>query len=498
MNRKNSRLAPLAAAAMLAIVIGCARAGAEDLDTMRAHHDAYMAKRKAAGVCGAALFERRDAPTLASVAETIGRINETIGNIHEAFEEYKRTNDQRLEALKNGAATADLEAKLAKIERDLDQLAEAKTRLEKIETKLARPGAFSGSQQDGETKEQAEYRSAFCNWLRAPTDSARQQRCTAAANALEAKAKAGGDRERRSAQVVTSTGAAGGYALPEFIERAIARLTVDISPIRSIATVRTVGSPDYKELIDIGGAAFEWLGETDTRNQTNTPDLVEVAPTFGMASAKPQASEESLDDLFFDVEGWLIDSAAEALAAGEGAAFVSGNGTKKPTGILAGPTPVTTADSSRAFGTLQYVASGQASAMPTSADTFLDMIYAVRARYRRNARWLSSKTVLASLRKYKDTTNQYLWVPSLTAGQPDSFLGYPVSEAEDMPAVAANAFPLAFGDFKEGYVIADRVGMRMTRDEITTPGFVKFYVRKRVGGKLRNTQAIKLLKIATS
>ena len=491
MHRKNSHLAPLAAAAMLAIVLGCARAGAEDLDTMRAHHDAYMAKRQAAGLSGAALFERRDAPTLASVAETIGKINE-------AFEEFKRTNDQRLEALKKGAATADLEAKLAKIERDLDQLAEAKTRLEKIETKLARPGAFSGSGQDGESKEQAEYRSAFCDWLRAPTDSARQQRCTAAANDLEAKAKAGGDRERRSAQVVTSTGAAGGYALPEFIERAIARLTVDISPIRSIATVRTVGGPDYKELIDIGGAAFEWLGETDTRNQTNTPDLAEVAPTFGMASAKPQASEESLDDLFFDVEGWLIDSAAEALAAGEGAAFVSGNGTKKPTGILAGPTPVTTADSSRAFGTLQYVASGQASAMPTSADTFLDMIYAVRARYRRNARWLSNKLVLASLRKYKDTTNQYLWVPSLTAGQPDSFLGYPVSEAEDMPAVAANAFPLAFGDFKEGYVIADRVGMRMTRDEITTPGFVKFYIRKRVGGKLRNTQAIKLLKIATS
>lgn len=488
MHRKNSHLAPLAAAAMLAIVLGCARAGAEDFDTMRAHHDAYMAKRQAAGVSGAALLERRDAPTLASVAETIGKINE-------AFEEFKRTNDQRLDALKKGAATADLEAKLAKIERDLDQLAEAKTRLEKIETRLARPGAYSGGEQAGETKEQAEYRAAFCDWLRAPTDSARQQRCAAAAKDLEAKA---GDRERRSAQVVTSTGAAGGYALPEVIERAIARLTVDISPIRSIATVRMVGSSDYKELIDVGGAAFEWLGETDTRNQTNTPDLAEVAPTFGMASAKPQASEESLDDLFFDVESWLIDSAAEALAAGEGAAFISGNGTKKPTGILAGPAPVTTADSSRAFGTLQYVASGQASALPTSADTFLDLTYAVRARYRRNARWLTSKAVLASLRKYKDTTNQYLWMPSLTAGQPDTFLGYPATEAEDMPAVAANAFPLAFGDFKEGYLIADRVGMRMTRDEITTPGFVKFYVRKRVGGKLRNTQAIKVLKIATS
>jgi HK97 family phage major capsid protein len=105
---------------------------------------------------------------------------------------------------------------------------------------------------------------------------------------------------------------------------------------------------------------------------------------------------------------------------------------------------------------------------------------------------------MAAMRKYKDSTGQYLWQPALTAGQPATFLGYGITEAEDMPAVAANSFPLAFGDFAQGYLIADRVGMRMTRDEITTPGFVKFYVRKRVGGILRNTQAIKLLKVAAS
>jgi HK97 family phage major capsid protein len=333
--------------------------------------------------------------------------------------------------------------------------------------------------------------------MRAPGDQERIQKAAQAQKALEAKAKADG-RETRSTQTVTSTGSAGGFALPEIIERNIQRLSVDFSPIRQIATVRTVGSTDYKELFDVNGAGFEWVGETDTRNQTNTPDLAEVAPTFGMASAKPQASEESLDDLFFDVENWLTMSAAEAIAQGEGAAYVSGNGTKKPTGFLAGPTPVTTVDASRAFGTLQYIASGNAATLPTSADVFYDMIYSLRARYRANARWVTSKLVLASLRKYKDTTNQYLWQPSLTATQPDTFMGYGITEAEDMPAVAANAFPLAFGDFREGYLIADRVGMRITRDEITTPGFVKFYVRKRTGGKLRNTQAIKLLKLAVS
>jgi HK97 family phage major capsid protein len=136
--------------------------------------------------------------------------------------------------------------------------------------------------------------------------------------------------------------------------------------------------------------------------------------------------------------------------------------------------------------------------MPTSADVFYDLVYGIRARYRNNAQWVTSKAVLAAMRKYKDSTGQYLWQPALTAGQPATFLGYGITEAEDMPAVAANSFPLAFGDFKEGYLICDRVGTRMTRDEITTPGFVKFYVRKRVGGILRNTQAIKLLKVAAS
>ena len=454
------------------------------LAVMAAHVAAFTAKAQAVGA-----YEKREDPTIKSVSDALDKIAT-------AFDEYKKTNDARIEAVKSGASTEALDAKLAKIDAHIEGLGEVKTKLEKMETKLARPGAGEGSRQDGESKEAVEYRHAFLDWMRAPNDHERQQKAATAAKQLEAKNRDG--RETRATQTVTSTGSAGGFALPEIIERQIARLSVDISPIRQIATVRTVGSPDYKELFDVNGAGFEWLGETDTRNQTNTPDLAEVAPTFGMASAKPQASEESLDDLFFDVESWLVSSAAEAIAQGEGVAFVSGNGTKKPTGFLAGPTPVTTADASRAFGTLQYIASGQAAALPTSADIFYDLVYSLRARYRNNAQWVTSKLVLAALRKYKDTTNQYLWQPALTAGQPATFMGYGITEAEDMPAVGAGAFSLAFGDFKEGYLIADRVGMRITRDEITTPGFVKFYVRKRVGGKLRNTQAVKLLKIAAA
>lgn len=455
------------------------------LAVMAAHMAAFTAKAQAVGA-----YEKREDPTIKSVADALDKIGT-------AFDEYKKTNDARIEAVKSGASTEAMDAKLAKIDAHIDGLNEVKTKLEKMETKLSRPGVMDGGRQEGESNEAVEYRHAFLDWMRAPNDHERQQKAATAAKQLEAKSRDG--RETRAAQTVTSTGSAGGFALPEIIERQIARLSVDISPIRQIATVRTVGSTDYKELFDVNGAGFEWLGEADARNQTNTPDLAEVAPTFGMASAKPQASEESLDDLFFDVESWLISSAAEAIAQGEGVAFVSGNGTKKPTGFLAGPAPVTTSDATREFGTLQYIASGQAAALPTNADIFLDMVYSLRARYRNNAQWVTSKLVLAALRKYKDAVSgQYLWQPALTAGQPATFLGYGITEAEDMPAVGAGAFPLAFGDFKEGYLIADRVGMRITRDEITTPGFVKFYVRKRVGGKLRNTQAIRVLKVAAA
>jgi len=447
-----------------------------------------------------AAYEKREEATVGDLLKKLGEINTT-------FDEYKKTNEARLKAIEEGRSTSDMDAKLAKMDQALDKLQEEKGQIEKLITKASRPGIAHGDREQRESAESIAHRTAFFDWVRQPGNPERRDALYRAekelkkAQALQQKARSddGSGWEERATQTVTTTGSAGGFALPEQIERQIARLALDITPMRELATVRTVGTSDYKELFDINGAGFEWVGETDTRNQTNTPDLAESAPTFGMGSAKPQASEESLDDLFYDVEGWLVNSAGEAIGQGEGAAFVSGNGTKKPTGFLAGPAPVATTDAGgRAFGTLQYIPSGQASAMPTSLDVLYDVVYSLRARYRRNAVWMANKLVVSSLRKYKDTTGQYLWQPAVAAGQPDVFMGYRVVEGEDMPVVAANAFPLAFGDFKEGYLIADRVGMRITRDEITAPGFVKFYVRRRVGGKLRNTQAIKLLKIAAS
>ena len=210
-------------------------------------------------------------------------VKDLIEKQGQAWEEFKKTNDAAIQAKADGKAIGDLEAKLAALNEALD----------KVQTKLSRPGVLATKSEDRQSPEAEAYKAAFMSWVRNPSDPERRTALQLRARELrKVETKAGGDEdgfETRAVQTVTSTGSAGGFALPEIIERQIQRLSVDISPIRQISTVRTVGSPDYKELFDINGAAFEWVGEAGTRSQTNTPDLAEVAPTFGMASARPRA-----------------------------------------------------------------------------------------------------------------------------------------------------------------------------------------------------------------
>lgn len=359
-------------------------------------------------------------------------------------------------------------------------LTKIEARLTDVEKKAGRPGGLG----DGTDPKAEEHKAAFVEWMRDPSDSTKQ----AALKGVEKKA----------ADVRTLAPGSGGFAVPEVIAREIVRQVQDVSPIRQIARVVTVGTSDYKELVDTRGFGAEWVGETDARAQTNTPDLEEVAPTFGMLHAKPQATVESLEDVFFDVPSWLIASASEEFAKAEGAAFVAGNGTKKPTGFLAG-TPTDEADGARAFGTLQYVATGQAAALAASPfDTLITLIYTLKAGYRSAARFVMNSSTMASLALAKDTEDRYLLQMSVAEGMPDRVWGYPVTSAEDMPNVGADAFPIAFGDFRRGYLIADRAGLRIVRDEVTLPGYVRWQVYRRVGGAVKDSNAIKLLKVAAS
>jgi HK97 family phage major capsid protein len=218
--------------------------------------------------------------------------------------------------------------------------------------------------------------------------------------------------------------------------------------------------------------------------------------THGELYAYPQASEWSLDDIFFDVEAWLAEEVAEKFALEEGIAVISGNGTSKPTGMI-NTSPATTADFAspeRSANAYQAVTSDLTpGGVAILADSLIDLLYTLNAAYRARATWVFNSLTAAAIRKLKDTTNQYLWQPGLQMGQPERLLGFPVAIWENMQNVGANNFPVAVGDWRRAYYLADRVGLRITRDNVTNVGFVRFYVRRREGGHVLDNHAAKFL-----
>jgi HK97 family phage major capsid protein len=352
------------------------------------------------------------------------------------------------------------------------------SRLANIETKTNRPGGFV-SRADDRTPFKTEAKKL--------------------ANFLET-----GEGLERKDILATGTGAQGGFALPELISRTIQDQILNVSPIRQIAQVQEIASNDYAQLVGLRGATTTWNAETTTRAVTAEPTMSEVKPAMGELWAYPAVSTWALADLVINAEQWLQVNVSDAFAQAEGAAFVSGDGVNKPSGFLAGPTPVVTGDASRAFGTLQFLPSGAAGAFVAAtasvspADALVNMIYTLRAGYRANARWVMNSQTAGVVRKFKDLEGRFLWSDALAAGQPPLLLGFPVTIAEDMPDIGANTFPIAFGDFSRGYLVADRAGLRIIRDEITKPGAVRYLISKRVGGRLLDSNAIKLLKMSVS
>jgi len=291
----------------------------------------------------------------------------------------------------------------------------------------------------------------------------------------------------------------GGYAVPQEIDAVIDATLKNISPIRSIANVVRVGSAGYRKLVTQNGVTSGWASETATRPETATPTFNEIVPSFGELDANPAATQAMLDDAAFDVESWLAEEIATEFAKAEGAAFVNGDGINKPTGFLRSPT-ANSSDASRSFGTLQYVPSGGASgfAATNPQDRLIELVHALRAPYRQGASWVMNASTLATIRKFKTSDGAFIWQPGLAAGQPDMLLGYPVVEAEDMPDIAAGSLAVAFGNFRAGYLIAERTETSILRDPYSNKPYVHFYATKRLGGAVTNSEAIKLMKFAAS
>jgi HK97 family phage major capsid protein len=290
----------------------------------------------------------------------------------------------------------------------------------------------------------------------------------------------------------------GGYTVIPYFTDSITRRIYDVSPLRRLARVVPIGTGALTELVDADQAAAEWVGEEEGRPETASPKLGQLEIPAREIYAAPKITQTLLDDSNIDLANWLVEKVGDRLGLKEGQAFVAGDGVKRPRGFL---TYAKSADDdgARPWGTLQYVPSGNASGFTTSpspGDCLIDLVYTMKATFRPGAVWLMNRKTAGTIRKFKDGDGNYIWHESMQAGQPSLLLGHPVELDENMPNVAAGAFPIAFGDFRRGYTIVDRHATRVVRDPYSAKPYVVFYCYRRVGGAVNDFEAIKLLKIS--
>ena len=391
----------------------------------------------------------------------------------QAFEAFKSTNDERLAQIEKrlGADTVTVE-KMDRINRALD---EQKRAVDTLVLKNRRPPLG----RDGGTSSLAslEHKAAFDAYVRGGAE----------------------DGLRRIEEKALSVGvnSDGGYLVPDETEREIGRRLTAASPIRAIAGVRQMSGNVYKKPFAISGAATGWVGETDARTQSTSPTLDELQFPAMELYAMPAATATLLADAAVNIDEWIASEVENAFAPQESTAFVTGDGNKKPTGFLS---YTKIAESSWAWAKIGYTLTGVSGGFAASdpSDNLVDLVYALKSGYRQNAHWVMNRKTQAVVRKLKDADGNYIWQPAAIAGGTASLMNFPIAESEDMPDIGANSHSIAFGDFAHGYLVVDRIGIRVLRDPYSTKPYVLFYTTKRVGGGVQDFDAIKLLKFGTA
>ncbi|HVW94200.1 MAG TPA: phage major capsid protein [Devosia sp.] len=391
-----------------------------------------------------------------------GAYEERLGALASAFEEFKHANDRRLgEIERRGAADVISDDKVNRLNAVLDG---AKSALDRVALERARPRLETG---DAGPTAGDEYKDAFSAYV------------------------------KRGEEKALSVGSNpdGGYLVPTETETQISRMLTAISPIRSIASVRQISSAVYKKPVTIAGPVVGWAAETAARTQSNTQTLDALNFATAELYAMPAATSAFLDDAAVDVGAWIAEEVNAAFAEQEGTAFVNGDGSNKPLGFMQAPQ---VAETSWAWGKLGFVKTGVSANWPASnpSDVLIDLVYTLKAGYRQNANWVMNRQTQAAIRKMKDADGNYLWQPAAAPDGRATLLGFPLVEAEDMPDIAADAAPIAFGDFKRGYLVVDRTGVNVLRDPFSAKPYVLFYTTKRVGGGVQDFDAIKLLKFS--
>ena len=429
--------------------------------------------------------------------EIMKKASEAIDGLNRAFNEFKATNDARLaEIEKKGAADPLLSEKMDKIEADI-----AKAQAIANEAVLAVKRANrvvtdeNGDKIDLDAKA---FNWANMNALRRGTrvNAYTASDLNAYKAAFETMLRKGeetlGADERKALSVGSDPD--GGYVVSPDMSGRIVQKVFETSPMRAYASVQVISTDALEGLYDLGEAGSGWVGETESRSDTTTPQLGKWRIPVHELYAKPKATQKILDDAAINMEAWLAGKVAEKFARDESTAFVSGNGINKPRGFL------TYASGTTIPGQIERIKTGVSSNFannPDGLDKLIDALYALKAPYRANANWFMPRAVTALARKLQDSDGQYQWQPSSQAGQPATLLGYPVAAFEDFEALASGSLSMAVGDMREAYQIVDRLGIRTLRDPYSTKPYVEFYTTKRVGGDVVNFEAIKLIEFGS-
>lgn len=388
-------------------------------------------------------------------------------DLNRAFDEFKKINDGKLEEIKkNGAASAMTVEKLEKAEKHISAL---EGQLEEVKTAMNR-SAQGGEPVDVSKKEAQKYNQAVREYMQKGVELPKEL------------------KEYAQKAMSVDSDDDGGFLVSPQMSAEIVTKSFESSPVRQLASIQTISTDSLEILQDLDEASSGWVGETEARTETNTPTIKKIIIPVHELYANPKASQKLLDDAAVNLEAWLAGKVSEKFARDEATAFISGSGVNKPKGITA------YADGD-GFGLIERKETAANNAL--TADELIDTQAKLKEAYQNNASWLINRLMISTIRKYKDVTSgQYIWQPGLTAGSPNQLLGKPVYMASDLPStVTASTDTIIYGDIKAGYQIVDRVGIRVLRDPFTAKPYVLFYTTKRVGGGVKNFEAIKILKV---
>jgi HK97 family phage major capsid protein len=450
----------------------------------------------------------------AGIADT--ELKAAFDKIGEAFEAFKGSHDEQLKELKkSGSNDPILIERLEKIEKSLDAGVEAKAAIdvafaaekkerEDLEARMNRMGVKAtgedAAKRELELKELNLVLGAH-NAERKNTFQPLDEKGVDEYKAAHATYLRKGDRLLSADEMKTlSVGSdpdGGYYVTPDTGGRIVSKV-FETSPIRQIAAQQTISTDALEGIEDLDEAGAGYAGEKALSGDTKTPQVGKWRIPVFWIDTEPKTTQQLLDDSAVNIEAWLSGKVADKFGRFESREFVTGATNIR--GFTSYPTAVDSGDGV-AWGSLGYVKTGVSSDFAASnpADQILDLIGLLKSAYLSNARFVTRRSVVTKIRKFKDgTTNAYLWQPSFVLGDPERIAGYPVTRAEDMPALGAGSLSLAFGDFNQGYQIVDRQGIRVLRDNLTSKPYVKFYTTNRVGGGVLNFEAIKFLKFGTS